>query len=184
MTARILVLASALVISAPAPSLEAQAITPQDLLDSWDLMTEMVVASAKLMPAEHYGFTPGDPLRNFADQINHTTASNLGFAAAVNAGPPDFPLPDPSDPPQDKATVVDLLEKSFAHFRSGLETLSQGDLDTQVPWGPRSNRRNISRLKAFLIVSSHLQREHGKTMMYLRAQGIAPAPAGSWKVGS
>jgi len=184
MKPRVLVLAAALVGLGPATQAEAQALTPQDLLDSWDLMTEMVVASAKLMPSEHYGFTPGAPLRNFADQINHTTRSNLGFAAAVNAGPPAFPLPDPSDPPRDKAGVVDLLEKSFAHFRSGLATLSPEDLATPVPWGPQTNRRNITRLKAFLIVSSHLQREHGKTMMYLRAQGIAPAPAGSWKVGS
>ncbi len=158
----------------------AQAITPKDIIDSWDVMTTMVVESAKQMPAQHYQFTPGDPIRNFANQINHTTASNIGFAASVKAGQPDFAIPDRRNPPQDKETVVDILEKSFKYFRSGLEKLSQSDLDEIVAWGHPSNPKKITRLKAILIVTSHLQREHGKTMMYLRAKGIKPAQAGSW----
>ncbi len=159
----------------------AQAITPKDLLDSWDIMTNMVVESAKLMPSEHYSFTPGDPLRNFANQLNHTTASNIGFAKSVNAGPPNFSIPDRSNPPQDKVAVIDILEKSFAYFRGGLETLSQEDLEETVQWGHPSNPKQITRLKAVLIVMSHLQREHGKTIMYLRTKGIQPAQSGSWK---
>lgn len=162
-------------------SSRAQAITPQDLIDSWDIMTKMIVESAKLMPAEHYAFSPGDPLRNFANQLNHTTASNIGFAKSVNAGKPSFQIPDRSNPPQDKEAVLDILEKSFTYFKGGLETLSQADLEEKVQWGHPSNPKQITRLKAVLIVMSHLQREHGKTMMYLRAKGIQPAPSGSWK---
>ncbi len=160
--------------------LRSQAISTKDLVDSWDLMTQMVVASAKLMPAEYFDFSPGDPVRNFANQLNHTTASNIGFAGSVNAGAPDFAIPDRSNPPQEKEAVIDILEKSFAHFRKGLTTLDQKDLEAMVAWGHPSNPKQITRLKAVLIVMSHLQREHGKTMMYLRAKGIKPAPAGSW----
>lgn len=162
------------------PLLKAQAITIEDVIKSWDLVTKMVVESAKLMPAEHYQFTPGTPLRDFADQINHTSGSNISFSASVKAGRPNFPLPQRSNPPKTKEDVVDLLEKSFAHFRSGLEKLENSDLEETVPWGRPGNQRQITRLKAILIVTSHLQREHGKTIMYLRAKGIQPAPAGSW----
>ncbi len=158
----------------------SQAITIEEVIASWDKVTTMVVESAKLMPAEHYSFTPGDPLRNFANQINHTTASNIGFGQSVKAGRPNFEVPDRSNPPQDKESVVDILEKSFAFFRGGLEKLSTEDLKEKVGWGPKSNRKQITRLKAILIVTSHIQREHGKTMMYLRAKGIQPAAAGSW----
>ncbi len=161
--------------------LRAQAITPQDLIDSWDIMTKMVVQSAKIMPAEHFSFTPGDPVRSFANQLNHTTASNIGFGKSVNAGKPDFAMPDRANPPQSKDEVVDVLEKSFSYFRGGLEKLSQNDLAQKVQWGHPSNPKQITRLKAVLIVMSHLQREHGKSMMYLRAKGLKPAPAGSWK---
>ncbi len=161
--------------------IQAQGITPQDLIDSWDIMNDMVIASAEKMPAEHFGFSPGAPLRNFADQLNHTTASNIGFAYAVNAGPPTFSIPDRNDPPQSKEDVLRILRDSFSYFRGGLMALEQKDLDEMVNWGRPDNPKRITRLKAILIVMSHLQREHGKTMMYLRAQGITPAPAGSWK---
>ncbi|MBO3697346.1 DinB family protein [Roseivirga sp. E12] len=160
-------------------STNAQAITADDVLKTWDNLTRMVVESAKLMPAEHFNYTPGEPLRSFADQINHTTRSNIGFAASVKAGRPTFPV-DPSNPPKDKAAVIDLLEKSFQHFKSGLEKLSDEDLSETVPWGRRGSQKQITRLKAILIVTSHLQREHGKTMIYLREKGVAPAAAGSW----
>ncbi|MEP5611093.1 MAG: DinB family protein [Cyclobacteriaceae bacterium] len=158
----------------------AQSITPKDVVASWDLMASMVVESAKLMPREYYSFTPGDPLRNFANQLNHTTASNIGFAASVKAGAPDFDIPDRKNPPQDKEAVIAILEKSFSYFKSGLEKLTQSDLEEIVSWGHPSNPKKITRLKAILIVTSHLQREHGKTMMYLRAKGITPAPSKSW----
>ena len=159
---------------------KAQAITVEDVVESWDRVTEMVIESAKLMPAEHYSFTPGAPLRNFANQLNHTTASNIGFGYAVNAGRPDFNVPSRSNPPQEKEAVIDIMEKSFTYFRQGLSSLTTAQLAESVPWGPRNNQRQISRLKAILIVTSHLQREHGKTMMYLRAKGVKPAQAGSW----
>lgn len=161
-------------------NVNAQAITPQEVLKAWDKMTIMVVESAKLMPLEDFQFTPGEPLRNFADQLNHTTASNIGFASSVKSGAPNFQIPDRNNPPQSKNEGINFLETSFQYYRSGLETLTQEDLEDKVLWGQVGNQREISRLQAILIVTSHLQREHGKTMMYLRAKGIKPAPAGSW----
>ena len=158
----------------------AQDLTVSDVLDSWDIVTKMVVESAKLMPAEDYSYKPLDPLRNFANQINHTTASNIGFAQSVKAGQPNFAIPDRSNPPQDKEAVVDLLEKSFQYFRGGLANLNESDLEEMVAWGHPSNPKQITRMKAIMIVLSHLQREHGKTIMYLSAKGIKPAPSGSW----
>ncbi|MCE7995382.1 MAG: DinB family protein [Roseivirga sp.] len=161
-------------------SVKAQAITVKDALAAWDKMATMVVESARLMPAADFDFSPGEPLRNFANQLNHTTASNIGFAQSVKAGRPDFAIPDRNNPPQEKEAVIDILEKSFAYFRAGLEHLTESDLEQTVPWGRPGSKTQITRLKAILIITSHLQREHGKTMMYLRARGIVPAPAGSW----
>lgn len=76
--------------------------------------------------------------------------------------------------------MIRYLEASFAHMRSGLVTLSDEDLQETVPWGPTSNRRQVTRLMAILIITGHLQSEHGKTMIYLREKGITPAPAGGW----
>ncbi len=157
-----------------------QAMTTDELVEAWDIMTTMVIESARKMPAEHYSFTPYEPLRNFADQINHTTMSNFMFARIVNAGQPDFALLDRNTPPQSKEEVIDILIKSFAHFREGLCALEESSFTDMMAWGPVNNRREIPRLRAIMIVYSHLQREHGKTMMYLRAKDITPPQAGSF----
>lgn len=162
------------------PTTKAQAITTNDLIEAWDIMTEMVIESAKLMPADSYLSTPVNELRNFADQLNHTSGANIGFGYAVNAGEPEFELPDRNTPLQSKKDVITLLENSFKYFRCGLESLSQDDLEETILWGRQGNQTEITRLKGVLIVISHLQREHGKTILYLRDQGITPPPSGSW----
>lgn len=73
---------------APDASLSAQAISVEDVVVAWDRMTAMVVESVKRMPADRFGYVPTEPLRSFADQVNHTTMSNFGFAYAVGAGEP------------------------------------------------------------------------------------------------
>ncbi len=156
----------------------AQGVTKQDVVKAWDIITKMVVQSAQLMPDEHYAYSPGEPLRNFADQLNHTTASNIMFAPRIGAGPPNFPIPDRNNPPQTKEKVMPILEQSFSYFKGALNNLADKDLSEKILWG--RNQVEITRLKAILIIMSHLQREHGKTMMYLRAKGITPPPAGSW----
>jgi hypothetical protein len=158
----------------------AQAITIEDALKAWDNMSKMVIESAKIMPAENYSYTPGEPLRNFANQINHTAGSNIGFGYAVNAGKPDFAIPDRNKPPQSKEEVLAFLEKSFAYFRDALSKLTTDNLNDEVMWGRQGSQRSITRLKAILIITSHLQSEHGKTMMYLRGKGIQPPPSSSW----
>ena len=162
------------------PITKAQAITTNDLIEAWDIMAEMVIESAKLMPTDSYSFTPVNELRNFAEQLNHTSGSNIGFGYAVNAGKPEFELPDRNNPPHSKEDVLLLLENSFKYFRSGLESLVQNDLEEPILWGRQGNQTKITRLKGVLIVISHLQREHGKTIMYLRAVGITPPSSGSW----
>ncbi|WP_298756871.1 DinB family protein [uncultured Psychroserpens sp.] len=158
-----------------------QAITKKDLVDSWEIMSAMVVESAKAMPADDFNYSPGEPIRNFANQLNHTTKSNIGLGSMIFGKMPSFKMPNPQNPPQEKKAVVDILEKSFEYFKENIEALSDESLSETISWGRQGSGIKITRLKGILIVFSHLQREHGKTMMYLRAKGIKPPAAGSWK---
>ena len=158
-----------------------QSITKKDLLDSWDLMSTMVIESANAMPADAYDYSPGEPLRNFANQLNHTTKSNIGLGSMVFGKMPSFKMPNQSNPPQSKEEVIDILEKSFKYFKENLESLSEESLNETINWGRRGSGVEVTKLKGILIIFSHLQREHGKTIMYLRAKGITPPQSGSWK---
>lgn len=150
---------------------EAQGISVDEVVEAWDRMAEMVVESAKLMPAEHFGFTPGEPLRPFAAQINHTAGANYLFADVYKQS-----RPDRSVQATEKDTVIQDLEASFAFVRDGLGSLTAADLAEDVEWFGRE----MSRLQAILTMTDHLQREHGKTIMYLRAKGVAPAQSAGW----
>lgn len=155
----------------PEQTVEAQGVTVEQVVEAWDQMTTMVVESAKLMPAEHFGFTPGEPLRPFAAQINHTAGANYLFAEVYKASRPDREVNA-----SEKEDVIRDLEASFAFVREGLASLSQADLAETIQWFGR----DMSRLQGVLTMTDHLQREHGKTIMYLRAKGIAPAQSAGW----
>lgn len=155
----------------PQQTAEAQGVSVEEVVAAWDRMTEMVVESAKLMPAEHFGFTPGEPLRPFAAQINHTAGANYLFADVYKQT-----RPDRSVEATEKEAVIRDLEASFTFVREGLSSLTQADLAADVEWFGRE----MSRLQAILTMTDHLQREHGKTIMYLRAKGVAPARSAGW----
>jgi uncharacterized damage-inducible protein DinB len=155
-------------------STSGQALTKDDVQSAWNSATRRYIACAKAMPAEDYSFSPFEPVRNFADQINHISKSNIGFAKSVNAGAPTFSMPDPKTPPQDKETVISLLENSAKYYGDALSKLSDKDLEERVPWGRPGSEVMITRMKAVYIALSHLSREQGKVLMYLRAKGITP----------
>ena len=159
----------------------SQGITKNDLVNSWEIMTKMVIESAEAMPEKYYQYTPGKPVRNFANQLNHTTMSNIGLGSMVFGKMPVFKMPDRKNPPLSKKAVLDIMKKSFGYFKQNLEELKEEDLLQKIKWGRPGSGIEITRMKGVLILYSHLQREHGKTMMYLRAKGIKPPTSGSWK---
>ncbi|MDJ0646974.1 MAG: hypothetical protein QNJ57_13420 [Flavobacteriaceae bacterium] len=161
-------------------STAAQGISKEDLVKSWDIMSKMVVESAKAMKSEDYKYSPGEPVRNFANQINHTTMSNIGLGSMVFGKKPKFKMPSKKNPPKEKTAVIDILKKSCDYFKSNLAGLTEAQLSEKIKWGRPGSGIEITRLKGILIMFSHMQREHGKTMMYLRAKGIKPPPSGSW----
>lgn len=151
-------------------SVNAQ-ISPNQAIEAWDRMSEMVVGSVKKMPAEHFSFSPIEPLASFAKLVNHTTGANYLFAATVK-----LERPKVSNDAVDKKTVVRNLEQSFAFIRTGLKNLSQDELNETIKWFGR----DMTRLNAILTMTDHLQREYGKMITYLRLKKTAPGRSAGW----
>ena len=72
------------------------------------------------------------------------------------------------------------MEKSFAFFREQVAGFSQADLEKEIKWGHPKNPKKVSKLQGLLMIYSHLQLEYGKTTIYARSKGVAPAPSGGW----
>ena len=160
--------------------LNAQSITTQNLLVTWDNMTTMVVETAKKMPEESYTYRPSMEIRSFAEQVNHITMSNIGLGSMVFGRKPSFSLPSKRNPPTDKHSVIDFLEKSFSYFRENLQQFDDTELQKTIKWGPPKYRRDITTLQGFLMIFSHMQLEYGKMTIYARANDIVPHPSKGW----
>jgi uncharacterized damage-inducible protein DinB len=127
-------------------------IMPKVAEKAWDNMTKMVIDTANAMPGEHYTFNPAEGLRNFTEQIGHTTGANYLFASVVKLKRPN---PSPTSKTTEKAQVIKELTASFAFIKGGIQKLTQADLDEESQFFGRK----MSRMQAFLIMTSHLQRE-------------------------
>lgn len=165
---------SAVLLFAMVINASAQQVTKAQLSKAWDDMTAMVVGTAKVMPAEHYSWTPAEGIAYFGKLVSHQIQANYGFAPAI------FGLEKPANPPtwddEVKEDVVKTMEASFKYIKDGIDKMTQADLDEQVEvFG-----NTTSRLRAILILTSHLQREHGKAITYVRIKGVAPAGSGGW----
>lgn len=161
-------------------TLFAQALTVDHFVKTWDNMTQMVVETAKKMPEEYYDFKPNQEIRSFADQMNHITRSNIGLGSMVFGKKSKMKFKK-NKPPKDKKAIIEVMEQSFAFFREQLEDFSQADLATKIKWGHPKNPLEVSKLQGLLMIYSHLQLEYGKTTIYARSKGIAPAPSAGWR---
>ncbi len=160
---------------APVESTEDQSgstIAQKQVLEAWDRMKNMVIGTTKKMPAEHFSFSPIEPLATYGNLVNHTAGANYLFAAAVNLERPEVSEIDTSD----KDAVIQRLEESFDFIKNGISSLSDNDLNEEIEWFGSK----MSRLQAILTMTDHLQREYGKNITYVRLKGIAPERSGGW----
>lgn len=148
-------------------------IAPEAVFTTWEEMATMVIGTAEAMPTKYYAYTPHKDLRDFASQIGHTTGANYLFASVVKLTAPD---PMPTSDSKEKQQVIKELKASFEFISGGLKKLSPADLNEEIEFFGKT----IPRLQAILMMTSHLQREHGKTITYVRIKGVAPARSAGW----
>lgn len=158
----------------------SQNLTIKNYTTAWDNMTEMVLETAKKMPAEAYLYRPNKDVRSFGEQMNHFSRSNIGLGSMVFGTMPIFKF-DSRNPPVEKAAIIDLLEKSFVYFKDNLAKMNKKDLEEIVSWGRPGSGMEVSKHKGLLMIFSHFQLEYGKTTIYARANDIVPHPSAGWK---
>jgi len=153
-------------------STKAQAIKQQDLATAWATMTNMFVTTAKAMPAQHFSYKPTSEIASFGGLVGHTIGANYLFGPTVDA--PKVGRPEFDDSSKDE--VVKNLEASFKYIKDAIGKLSDADLNEEIEWFGSK----MSRLKAILSMTDHVEREYGKVITYARLKGVAPAGGRGW----
>lgn len=152
----------------------AQSIKKERMLFVWKNMKNMVVNSAKAMPAEHYNLVPAEGLRSFADQVKHITTSNRFFIAFLAGQDVKATNQNTIEKVKGKGAIIKDLEQSFDYVLATLPKVQGFDENINM-FG-----QTVSRMEGLMLMEHHLHREQGKITIYMRMKGIAPAKSTSW----
>lgn len=150
----------------------AQAIKKADLVNAWGKMTDMFLTTTKAMPAEHFSFQPTKDVAAFGGLVGHTIGANYLFGPTVDAPKVEQPEFDTTN----KKEVVENMEKSFKYIADAIDKLSDDSLNDEIDWFGNK----MTRLKAILSLTDHIEREYGKVITYARLKGVKPAGGRGW----
>jgi len=154
-------------VAAPAPTSGARA----EFLEEVAYFEQRFTRLAQAVPAEKYGWHPGEGVRSAGEVYMHVAAANYGIARALGT-----PFPAGVDPrtfaasANDKARTVQALKDSFAHFRQAILALNDADLDKpQKMFGRQTTLRG-----SFILIAGHTGEHLGQSIAYARMNGVVP----------
>ena len=139
-----------------------------------DQAQDKLLQLANAIPAEKYGWKPGEGVRSVGEVFNHVASANYFFPTIWKS---TVPMPAGIDPRTfekemsgDKAKTIDTLTKSFAHVRAAITAASEADLNNKINiFGHDATVRD-----AMLIVVTHAHEHLGQSIAYARSNAIVP----------
>lgn len=145
----------------------------RDYLRELDTVAGKLVALARALPAERYGWRPTEEVRSVSEALVHLAWTNEALLAGI-AGESPPRSRGVERTMRDKEEVVAYLEASLVEARRRVESLAPAELDREVEvfGGPTSTRFVLLRLL------DHAHEHLGQMIVYSRLLGIAPPWSG------
>jgi uncharacterized damage-inducible protein DinB len=145
-----------------------------EYLADLDTVHVKIVALAKAIPADKYGWRPATGVRSVSEALMHVAGEWYFFVPSSVAGKPpaDFGPPRESVPKlektTDKAAVLAELDNAWAHCRAQLAAADPAQLTGKYkPWG-------ASMAQAGFGMSGDLHEHLGQLIVYARSVGVKP----------
>lgn len=130
-----------------------------------------LVAGAREMPADKYGYKPTDGVRTFGEEIKHVANGNDYLCAAISG----MEKPKRQDvSTTDKQGLVDLLASSFDFCSKALGSVDDSKLGEPVPFFGGSK---VPRATAMMALPIDWADHYGHQALYLRMNGMLPPSA-------
>lgn len=142
------------------------------ILFAVDQAQEKLMALANAMPAEKYGWRPGEGVRSVGEVFNHVASANYFFptlwGGTVPAGVDPRTLE--KEMSGDKAKTIDTLQKSFDNVRQAILAVPEADLNRKIKiFGHDATVRD-----AMMVVVTHGHEHLGQSIAYARSNGVVP----------
>jgi len=165
-----LAMPAALCAQQAAPKAESPLIAATQML--LDRYGTNLVAAAKEMPADKYGYKPTPQQMSFGQVISHIAESNNLFCAHMS----DLPVPAEKVPegtaPKDE--LIAAMQKSFAFCKEAASKVDESKLGDEVPF---FGQRKASRAMLLLAETGDLFDHYSALAIYLRLNGLLPPTA-------
>ena len=151
----------------------------EETLDSWNQIGKKLIAMAKDLPEDKYGFKVQKDQRTFAENLVHVAAVDYDIVsrvAGIHVGP-DFGK-DKHNPPPDmyktKAEVVRLLEDAVAAGAKVIQEQGDAGMDKTQPFGWETGRHVAHSSFIWLSGVEHSAEHFGQLVVYYRANNLVP----------
>jgi len=144
---------------------------------TFNIGANYLLLAAQMMPESAYTFRPTMDVRNFGDQINHSTVSHYSFCnqAGLPPGVERRSAPNASQLTT-KDQMVKALDDSIAYCSAVLAAASEAWLMEIAPrvGGSSSGLVEGIRAHAFMYNNVHDTEDYGTITTYLRLNGLVP----------
>lgn len=131
-----------------------------------------LIASAEIMPAEHYNFKPTPAQMSFGDIVVHLSQGNDFLCGAI--GGMKAPTRTPVAATASKDALVARLKETFAFCDQALAGLDDSKLAEEVPF---FGGRKVTRAAAMTITTGDWADHYSQAAIYLRLNGELPPTA-------
>lgn len=176
----------ALLVGLPAVPAHAQAANSlvADLLADIAQVEEKLTSLGRAIPAERWGWRPGDGVRSVGEVYLHVAADNyllpigLGTPAPATTGirGDDYSTVQAYEGRGlAKDAALAEMERSFAHLRAAFEGVAAGSMAESVSmFGMDFTRQSF-----LILTTTHLHEHLGQLIAYARSIGVVPPWSGS-----
>jgi uncharacterized damage-inducible protein DinB len=137
-----------------------------------DQAQEKLMALANAMPAEKYGWRPGEGVRSVGEVFNHVASANYFFPTLWGGTVPAGVDPQSLEKAMsgDKAKTIETLQKSFDNVRASILAVPEADLNRKIKiFGHDATVRD-----AMMIVVTHGHEHLGQSIAYARSNAVVP----------
>jgi uncharacterized damage-inducible protein DinB len=166
--------AAAVLILASSVSMARAGSYKDEALGRIAAIEKKVVGLAETIPQDKYTWRPGEGVRSVSELFLHIASANFRIPNFLGTKPPEGFDTKSYDGVTDKAKIVAELNKSFAHLKSAIGALSEGDADKPLKmFGQETTMRG-----GVLFLLEHLSEHLGQSIAYTRTNGVRPPWSG------
>lgn len=150
---------------------EAAAGATDEALRNFSDAADKAVRLAEAIPADKYGWRPGEGVRSVSEVLMHLAGGNFNIPRRLGAQVPEGITVDRNfDKSQtEKAKVIEILKQSVEHAKKAYA--GAGDVEKTEQWfgGRQATRREI-----MFFLASHNHEHLGQLIAYGRVAGVTP----------